>query len=97
MLNTPMPDGTKRLIHLSPDWSAGPLWSGGLTEPAQLGVSPALASALDQWQAFFDTHCHWDRGWDDPDREREFTDRGAELRDWLVDEVGTFATVVLDV
>ncbi|WP_346619112.1 hypothetical protein [Blastococcus montanus] len=86
------------------DYGAGsPLWTdGGNTDPAELGVSAALAARLDEWNELFQEHFHWDGGWRDAgararfaaegprllrDLQRELPEAEVELDDWTQDGV----------
>src|SRR5947209_6621595 len=91
-----IPRGTT--IKVMADFSASGVWQcgddyAGITAE-ELGASPDLCRALEEWQDWFDSRAEYDLDFDDlrdfRDLEecRRFDDRGLELARWLKREVG---------
>ncbi|MGZ4697282.1 MAG: hypothetical protein ACXVGT_07425 [Oryzihumus sp.] len=86
-------------LQLTTDYLApSPLWirGGCVGDPRRLGVSAALTERLLAWQADFDEHFHWDRGWDASESAEAWAARGPRLLEPLQAELGDRYEVTLD-
>jgi hypothetical protein len=76
-------------VELMNDYTADwPLWTDSLTRESDWDLSPPLRRRLRAWSAFFEEHFHWEHGWDDPARCREYRAEGLELYRLLTAELG---------
>lgn len=89
-------DGSPRVIRLMSDYSAVPLWHGGMIAIEWLELSPELEHDILAWDELFQTRFHWEDGWRDLDARDEYARLGPILRDRLAAEVKDFAVVELD-
>ena len=67
-LGPPRPGPDAPEYRLSADWGhPWSLWSEGAADPDELGLSPALRSALREWTEHWEQHARFDGdGWDSP-------------------------------
>lgn len=78
------------------DYSAVPLWSGGMINIEWLELSPALEGDILAWDALFQSGFHWEDGWRDLAARDEYARLAPKLRDRLAAEVKEFAVVDLN-
>lgn len=85
-------------VRLMNDYGASwPLWRrDGLSDESEWPISTELTKRLKAWAAQFDTHFHYERGWDDPVRCREHLSEGRELHRRLSEELGPSFEVTID-
>lgn len=84
-------------IRLSSDYNAEySLWACcGEVDPADLGLSRDLTTALQSWQEQFDTHFHWETGWDSAGAADAYRSAGPQLLVALQAELGPDFVVTL--
>jgi hypothetical protein len=90
----PLPE----VITLAPDYGAQlPLWGDGFGNIAwqHTKFSPALLDRLAAWQHEFDTHHHWDRGWDSGEIRDRWASQAEDLAADVRAELGTRASLVV--
>lgn len=92
----------RRTIRLFPDYGRDyPLWEnststwdvGYTTTPEDYGLSPRLAAALADWQAYWETHLDPYTGWDTTDNQEQWKHEGERIARDLQAEVHAFADV----
>ncbi|GAB3916805.1 hypothetical protein GCM10011575_25680 [Microlunatus endophyticus] len=92
----------RRRIRLFPDhgryyplWeNSAPTWDVGYaTSPEDYGLSPRLAAALADWQAFWECHVDPFKGWDSAGNRQQWEHDGHRLARDLQTEVHAFADV----
>lgn len=75
------------------DW---PLWTDGMAGEDEFELSQPLKRRLTAWASFFNSHFHWDTGWDSPEACAQHRAEGEQLHRLLAAELGPGYEVVLD-
>lgn len=89
---------SRRVIRVFADYGADwPLWEpaaeNNTPTPTDLGLSSELEADIRRWFDFWETHFHWERGWDSRESERQSATAGHKFVDELRKEVASFADI----